>query len=185
MSTIEQLFDPHTARAAAFAGYGPGDVAYVTNGFRNNGVLGFVKPKSADRVFEALGIVLSAFCEATVQIPPFVARGNGGSGLIVLVPKKPMTAAQLGYFAAHINTALKWRFSWSRQATVDRVRRLEIPQVSEVQISFPVRELLPLAAKPAKPIWEPNFKAMPLDSLFALSPGDTTMPAICHLAMCR
>jgi type I restriction enzyme M protein len=28
------------------------------------------------------------------------------------------------------------------------------------------------AAKPAKPIWEPNFKAMPLDALFALSPGD-------------
>lgn len=172
MPTIEGLFDPHTARAAAFAAYPAGNVAYVSNGFRDNGVLGFVKPKSTDRVFESLGIILSAFCEATVQIPPFIARGNGGSGLIVLIPKEPMTAAQLGYMAAHINTALKWRFSWSRQATVDRIRRLEIPEVGKTKISFPVRDFLPVATKPTTPTWKPNFEAFPLDVLFELLPGD-------------
>jgi len=38
MPTIEQLFAPHTARASAFADYVSGDVAYVTNGLRDNGV---------------------------------------------------------------------------------------------------------------------------------------------------
>jgi hypothetical protein len=78
MARIEELFRPQTARASSFTNYDPGDVAYVTNGFRNNGVLGFAKPVPGDRVFDSLCIVLSAFCEATVQIPPFIARGNGG-----------------------------------------------------------------------------------------------------------
>lgn len=42
MPSIEDIFEPHTARASGFADYEPGDVAYVTNGFRDNGVLGFV-----------------------------------------------------------------------------------------------------------------------------------------------
>jgi hypothetical protein len=172
MPTIEDRFEPHTAGASGFASYGAGQVAYVTNGFRDNGVLGFVKPKPSDRVFESLSIVLSAFCEATVQIPPFIARGNGGSGLIVLVPKQPATAAQLGYIAAHINSALKWRFSWSRQATVERIRRLEIPELNKQAVSFGVKQLLPQALVSVPPKWKPNFKTFSLDSLFELSAGD-------------
>ena len=170
--TIEDRFEPHTAGASGFANYGAGQVAYVTNGFRNNGVLGFVKPKPQDQVFESLAIVLSAFCEATVQIPPFIARGNGGSGLIVLVPKQPTPAAQLGFIAAYINTALKWRFSWSRQATVERIRRLEIPELNQQAVSFDVRQLMPLSTPVVAPSWKLNFKAFALDDLFELSAGD-------------
>jgi len=173
MPTIDDLFNPQTAKASGFAQHEPGLVAYVTNGFRDNGVLGFVKPKAGDRIFDRLSVVLSAFCEATVQIPPFVARGNGGSGLIVLEPKTALTAAQLGYIAAYINTTLKWRFSWSRQASVERVRRLEVPKVEDnPPVSFAVRDFLPPMTAQNPPAWTPNFEAFLLDDLFSLSPGD-------------
>jgi hypothetical protein len=100
MPTIEKLFRLRTATAAGFNRYKQGDVAYVTNGFRSNGVIGFVKPEADDDVFTFSGIAVSAFCEATVQIPPFVARGNGGSGLVVLEPLEAMTGNQLAHAAA-------------------------------------------------------------------------------------
>jgi hypothetical protein len=122
MVTIEQVFKPHTARSVGYENYQPGDTAFVTNGLRDNGIVGYVTPKARDKVFKNAGIALSAFCEATVQIPPFVARGNGGSGLIVLEPIEPLTLDQLGYIAAYINEFVSWRFSWYRQASVPRVR---------------------------------------------------------------
>jgi hypothetical protein len=143
MPTIDDLFTPLTARSVGFERYEAGEVAYVTNGFRDNGVLGFVKPKAGDKVFKSIGIAISAFCEATVQIPPFIARGNGGSGLLVLVPKETLTADQLGFYAAYINTFIRWRFSWYRQASVSRIRRLEIPEPKKATGTFPVKGLLP------------------------------------------
>ena len=139
MAKISDTFKLHTARATGFDRYTPGDVAYVTNGFRDNGVVGFVKPQTNDYVYRFLGIVLSAFCEATVQIPPFIARGNGGSGLIILEPLKTMTADQLAYIAAFINTNIRWRFSWSRMATVDRIRDFEVPDVDCPPIRYRVK----------------------------------------------
>lgn len=118
-------------------------MAYVTNGFRDNGVLGFVKPKPKDKVFKFLGLAVSAFSEATVQIPPFIARGNGGSGLLVLEPKVALTAEQLAFYAAYINTFIRWRFSWYRQLSVSRIRRLQVPEPESATGKFPVKELLP------------------------------------------
>ena len=138
MPRIEEVFIPHTAKSSGFSSYQYGQVSFVTNGFRFNGVLGFVKPRPKDRVFDFLGIVLSAFCEATVQIPPFIGRGNGGSGLIVLEPKSRMGADELGYIAAYINETLRWRFSWYRQASVDRIRGLEIPNPTAMHVDYNV-----------------------------------------------
>ncbi|MCK1469941.1 hypothetical protein [Bradyrhizobium sp. CW10] len=173
MPTIEDIFEPHTATASSFSTYEAGDVAYVTNGFKDNGVLGFVAAKPDDRVYEFNGIVLSAFCEATLQIAPYIARGNGGSGLIVLEPKVPLSTATLGYLAAHINTALKWRFNWYRQATTDRIRRLAIPDPIEANVSFPVKEFLPVVSQTKqKKNWEVKFRPFALDELFELASGD-------------
>jgi hypothetical protein len=150
MPRIDEVFTPHTARSVGFESYTKGEVAYITNGLRDNGIVGFVKPKPRDKVFAFAGIAVSAFCEATVQIPPFVARGNGGSGLMVLEPKVSLTADQLGFFAAYINTFLRWRFSWYRQASVERIRRLQIPDPKTASSgSFPVKQLLPAAKVPA------------------------------------
>jgi hypothetical protein len=143
MPRIDDLFKLHTARSVGFERYTDGDVAYITNDLRDNGIVGYVKPKPNDKVFKFVGISVSAFCEAAVQIPTFVARGNGGSGLIVLEPKVPLTADQLGFFAAYINTFVRWRFSWYRQASVQRIRRLQIPDAHAAHGRFAVRELLP------------------------------------------
>ena len=143
MPRIDDIFTPHTARSLGFERYRPGDVAYVSNGLRDNGIIGFVKPKPTDKLFTFVGIVLSAFCEATVQIPPFVARGNGGSGVMVLEPKEILTADQLGFIAAYINTYVSWRFSWYRQASVDRIRLIHIPDPKSCSGAFSVADLLP------------------------------------------
>jgi hypothetical protein len=172
MPTIDELFIPHTAKSAGFSSYQAGKVFFVTNGFRLNGVLGFVKPKPKDKVFKFLGIVLSAFCEATVQKPPFIARGNGGSGLMVLEPRETMTLAELGYIAAYVNEAIRWRFSWYRQASVDRVRRLEIPNPKAAAVEYDVRKLLPPLSAIANSRRKARFKPFALDDLYNLIAGD-------------
>src|SRR5947209_7010968 len=118
MKTIDSLFNLHRARSGLFSEYGKGDVAYVGNGLADNAVVGFVTPLEGDKVFPFTGIAVSAFCEATVQTPPFIACGRAGNGLSVLQPKSPMRTAQLAYIAAYINRALRWRFNWYRQTTV-------------------------------------------------------------------
>jgi hypothetical protein len=172
MPTIEELFIPHSARSSGFSDHEPGKVTFVTNGFRHNGVVGFVKPKPVDRVFRFTGIVLSAFVEATVQAPPFIGRGNGGSGLIVLEPRKAMSLDDLGFVAAYINEALRWRFSWYRQASVDRIKRLEILDPKKGRIHFDVRELMPELTTSTKSQWKAKFAPVLLDSIYKLIAGD-------------
>lgn len=112
MKPIEEMFVVHRARSKLFSDYSRGSVAYVGNGFGDNAVIGFVDPLPKDRVFQFVGIAVSAFCEATLQAPPFIACGRAGNGLVVLEPRQPMTAGQLAWVAAYINRALRWRFSW-------------------------------------------------------------------------
>ena len=128
MEPIEELFKLHRAHSGLFSEYAPGDVAYVGNGLVSNGVVGFVTPLPGDKIFKFTGIAISAFCETTVQAPPFVACGRAGNGLTVLEPRTPMSTDELGYTAAYINLAVRWRFSWYRQTTLDRLRQLLVPK---------------------------------------------------------
>jgi hypothetical protein len=169
LNSLESLFHLHNAQSAAFEDHETGNVAFVTNGLGDNGVQGFVEPLPRDKVFGFLGIALSTFCEATVQIPPFIARGNGGSGVKVLEPKEKMTASQLASIAACINTTLRWRFSWYRQITRDRVRNLPV-SVDTVQYS--VSDLLPRLRPSTLPSWNATFAPMSLESIYELEPGD-------------
>lgn len=172
MSTLETLFIPHTARSSCFEDYEFGEVAFVTNGLRDNGVLGFVRPKPRDKVFDFMGIALSAFCEATVQTPPFIGRGNGGSGLVVLEPQIPMTASQLAWAAAYINVALRWRFSWYRQASVQRIRRLPIPALPHAPKPFVLTNLVPSTLAHDSDIPAGPFARFPLDTIYNMEAGD-------------
>lgn len=171
MPTIEGLFRLHNARSRGFEVHQPGTVAFVTNTLRDNGVLGFVKPMAQERVFDFVGIVLSTFCEATVQIPPFMPRGNGGSGLMVLEPRSALSPAELASIAAYINARLRWRFSWYRQATLDRVRRLHIPAPSSSVVPFRVAELLPRVCDMPERKFPRKWKLFRLDSIYAMEPG--------------
>lgn len=171
MKRIDQVFELHRAKSDIFGRYAPGDVAYIGNGLNDNAVLGLVKPLPKDKVFTFHGVVVSAFCEATVQSPPFIACGRAGNGLIVLEPKSKMTTGQLAYAAAYLNMAVCWRFSWYWQTTVDRLRRLEMPEELPA-VAFPVRDLLPAQVAPTAVGAVPTLKRFALGDIFKLQPGD-------------
>jgi len=172
MKPIEELFHLHRARSGLHSDYAAGDVAYVGNGLENNAVMGFVKALPGDKTFTFRGIAISAFCEATVQAPPFIACGRAGNGLVVLEPKSPMPSAQLAYIAAYINLAVCWRFNWYRQVTADRIRRLLIPSKLPPGIKYDVAAALPKLSGTAPPKWQLSFQPYVLGDIYDLVPGD-------------
>jgi hypothetical protein len=166
-----ELFDIHRAKSGLFEDYEAGDIAYIGNSLDNNAVMGFVMPLPGDRVFHFKGIVISAFCEATVQCPPFVACGRAGNGLMVLQPKRPMTTGQLAYLAAYVNLMVRWRFNWYRQTTKDRIRKIPIPDEVPARVTFAVKDQLPKASVVARPQWHPTTALFALESLYDLVAG--------------
>jgi hypothetical protein len=140
-TTVNKLFTITNAHSKGYAVHSNGAVAFVTNGVDNNGILGFVEPLKDERVFDTAGICVSSFCEATVQKPPYLPRGNGGSGLIVLTPIEPMTYEQLYSYASQINLN-KWKFSFGRMVTADRLRDFSLVEKNtERNISVDIDKL--------------------------------------------
>lgn len=172
MKAIEDLFVPHRARSGLFSDYGPGAVAYVGNGLGDNGVAGYVTPLAHDKVFRFRALVISAFCEASVQVPPFVACGRAGNGLVVLEPRLAMEARQLAYIAAYVNRSVRWRFNWYRQVTLDRLRRLLVPENVPEDVSFHVGSWLPPLKELIPVKWRPRLHSFPLDDILDLAPGN-------------
>lgn len=166
------LFKVHIAKSHAFNLYKLGDTAFVTNGFTNNGIQGFVKPLRGDRVFNFVGICISAFCETTVQNPPFMGRGNGGSGIIVLEPLRKMTIQELYLYAAYFNKCIHWRFSYGRMVSKERIIKLNIPNLSGRINNFQVDEFLPRKQKAFNKGMRPRFDWIPLTKIFELCSGD-------------
>ena len=83
-----------------------------------------------------------------------------------------MTVSQLAYFAAYINLAVRWRFSWYWQTTADRLKRLEVPDAAPLEIAFPVRKMMPKMSKPQPGANELEFSRVALDLIYDLKPGD-------------
>ncbi|PQJ73612.1 restriction endonuclease subunit S [Polaribacter butkevichii] len=127
---INKIFDVVNAKSSGFSSYDIGEIPFISNGIMNNGIIGYVSPLDTDRVFNKKGICVSAFCEATIHNPPFLPRGNGGSGLIVLIPKKEMTHEVFVYYAAYINKYCSWRFSYGRMVTLARLKKMELPEIT-------------------------------------------------------
>lgn len=131
MTKITALFEVINAKSKGYDAYDKGTVAFVSNGFYNKGILGYVDSYEDDRLFEAGCISVSAFCEAIVQDEVFVARGNGGSGLTILKPKFKMDNDVLQIYASYINNFCKWRFSYGRMVSVQRLSKVFVPDLSE------------------------------------------------------
>ncbi len=125
MPKLIDIFELNNAKSDAFEKYGSGDVAFVTNGDYESSILGYITPLDNDRVFTKKGICFSSFGEVTIQEPPFLPRGNGGSGLLVLLPRKNMVDEELYSYAAQLNLQ-KWRFSFSRMAIQRRIKNIEL-----------------------------------------------------------
>jgi hypothetical protein len=173
MKRLDSIFRLHIARSQAYSDHCVGNTSFVSNGFSDNGVLGYVTPLPKDKVFKFIGICVSAFGEATVQRPPFMGRGNGGSGLVVLEPIESLEYQALLWYAACINKVVRWRFSFGRMVTCDRIKRLELPDVQEANI--PVLDtIIPQANKPINQsiFVAPLFKNIPLLTIFTIKSGD-------------
>jgi len=166
MVKIKDLFKIENAKSKGFEHYEEGNIPFVTNGDYDNSIVGFVKPFEKDRVFEKAGICLSSFCEATIQTPPFLPRGNGGSGLVVLVPKKEMTEEELYFYAAQINM-LKWKFNFSRMLIGRRVQDLELVKYKPLKfkVEEQLKKLLPKEELKSKIEENSNFQFMKIDEL--------------------
>ena len=127
LCNITEVFDVINAKSSSYESYFDGSYAFVSNGYDNKGIIGYVTPKDGDKVFEENTITISAFCEAIVQDESYIARGNGGSGLTILRPKSEMTKEKLNLYASYINKYIKWRFSYGRMVTIARFKKIEVP----------------------------------------------------------
>ena len=161
---IRDKFKPQNALSKGFDSHIEGDVPFITNGFYNNGIQGFVTPLPRERIFNEKAICVSAFCEATVQKAPFLPRGNGGSGLIVLTPLVKMSDSELYYYAAQINHR-RWRFSYGRMVTSDRLAEWDIIEPPKgFEIPYKPTDLVPDIQKKT-PVSIENIKEIPLPKL--------------------
>ncbi|MBU0458569.1 restriction endonuclease subunit S [Patescibacteria group bacterium] len=140
--TVGTLFNIGNAKSKGFEQHDEGTIPFVTNGFRNNGIVGFVDPLPMERVIKEQAICISTFCEATVHEPPFLPRGNGGSGLIILVPKTGMTREEMYYYAAQVNKQ-SWRFSFGRMVINERIACLELQPFKGVSTTLSIEKLVP------------------------------------------
>jgi hypothetical protein len=173
MTTVADFFEPLTARSAPFDDHDEGFVPFVTNGYRDNGVLGYVTPLPEDRVFETTAICVSAFCEATVQKAPFIARGNGGSGLTILRPRASLSEAQLWAYAGYLGARHRWKFSFGRMATGARIKPLEVPAAILALPNSSPEDLLPARHRENGHDGAPlQFSKKRLTDLFNVASGD-------------
>lgn len=166
MKKIIDLFDIQNARSKGFDSYQVGSIPFVSNGLFNDGVVGYVTPLKEDRLFYKLSICVSSFCEATVHRPPFLPRGNGGSGLIVLIPKKEMSEDELYFYAAQINSQ-RWRFSFSRMVITDRLKNLAVlDKPLNISVRTEVSRLLPKQSNTTQVFSHHNFRWVLLTDIF-------------------
>ena len=168
MKTVEALFLVHHAKSATLNVYAPGIVPFLANSFSNNAVARYVKPRPGDKVFDFRAIVVSAFGEATVQMPPFIAYGAAGTSLTVLEPREAMTVGQLAYVAAWMNIGIKWRFNWYHRSTLERLKRIQIPDEVPENPHFQVKALLPPLAKRPRQKKLPSLESLLVEDFFTV-----------------
>lgn len=161
---INDLFDIQNSMSKGYEKHEKGVVPFISNGLYNNGILGFVTPLKGERIFKEDAICVSSFCEATVQKAPFLPRGNGGSGLVVLIPKTKMMLDELYAYAAQINRQ-RWRFSFGRMVIGERIKNVLLNQDKiKFSIQESIEKLLPKDKKSMKVKIKKLFD-FPLDSL--------------------
>lgn len=120
---LSRYFEIKTGKSVGLKSYAKGIVPYVSSGDGTNGIVGLVTGNEMEAC--AGSITVSAFGTAYLQPWNYLARGNGGSSVRVLIPKYKMTVRELFWFIAQINSQ-KWRFNYVRQAIKSRLNELEV-----------------------------------------------------------
>lgn len=142
---IDHFFKVENGKSCGEKQYPEGSCPYVSSGDATNSIIRLVEEEEAE-LFEHGAITVTAFGQACIQPWPFIARGNGGSSVRVLIPRYRMSFADLLWFTAQIN-AQKWRFFYARMAIKSRIERLFVTSPPErnanadLDISKNVRDL--------------------------------------------
>ena len=119
---LTDFFTVANGKSSGEKNYSDGNCPYISSGDTTNSIIRLVADDET-QVFEDGAITVTAFGQAYVQPWRFMARGNGGSSVRVLIPKYKMTFNELLWFATQINTQ-KWRFFYGRMAIKSRLERL-------------------------------------------------------------
>jgi type I restriction enzyme M protein len=129
IASVKHFFDVVNGKSSGEKNYREGAIPYISSGDQSNSIIRLVDSEEGE-IFEAGGITVTAFGQAYIQPWPFMARGNGGSSVRVLIPRFKMGFNDLVWFASQIN-AQKWRFFYARMSIKSRLERLEITSPSQ------------------------------------------------------
>lgn len=121
---VTDFFEVRNGKSSGEKNYSEGTCPYISSGDSTNSIIRLVAEDEL-QVFEDGGITVTAFNQAYIQPWRFMARGNGGSSVRVLIPKFQMSFNELLWFATQINIQ-RWRFFYGRMAIKSRLERLEI-----------------------------------------------------------
>lgn len=121
---ISELFEVWNGKSSGEKNYIEGTNPYISSGDLSNSIIRLVGKEELE-TFNLGGITVTAFGQAYVQPWGFMARGNGGSSVRVLIPKYKMGFNDLVWFASQINVQ-RWRFFYARMAIKSRLERLEV-----------------------------------------------------------
>lgn len=127
--SVEDFFIVRGGKSSGESNYMAGTCPYISSGDPQNSIIRLVADVQGE-VFADGGITVTCFGQASVQPWRFMARGNGGSAVRVLIPKYNMTYAELVWFAAQINMQ-RWRFFYGRMAILKRLKKLKVKAPKE------------------------------------------------------
>lgn len=121
---IEKYFTVKGGKSKGEKDYNEGSCPYVSSGDPLNSIIRLVGDVKGE-VFEKGAITVTCFGRASVQPWRFMARGNGGSAVRVLIPNYKMSFSEMVWFAAQINMQ-RWRFFYGRMAILKRLKRIKL-----------------------------------------------------------
>jgi type I restriction-modification system DNA methylase subunit len=124
LGEVSEFFYVLNGKSSGEKNYSEGNCPYISSGDTLNSIIRLVSEED-DELFPNGAVTVTAFGQAYVQPWRFMARGNGGSSVRVLIPKYRMSVNELLWFASQIN-AQKWRFFYGRMAIKSRLERLFI-----------------------------------------------------------
>ena len=123
-NTIDYFFHVKGGKSKGESNYIAGTCPYVSSGDPQNSIVRLVGDVDGE-VFPNGAITVTCFGKASVQPWRFMARGNGGSAVRVLIPKYNMSFGELVWFAAQINMQ-RWRFFYGRMAIKSRLKQMKL-----------------------------------------------------------
>ncbi len=123
-ASVDYFFDVITPKSIGEKNYIDGNCPFISSGDPLNSIVRLVNEESNESI-DTGGISVTAFGQAYLQPWSFMARGNGGSAVRVLIPKYRMTLNEMIWFASQINIQ-KWRFFYGRMSIKSRISKLQI-----------------------------------------------------------